>query len=92
MARLLLALLLLPLVPTGAAAADDVRITQLEQEIRNLQRQVGALSRQLDEIRNRPARPELQQSRAVQPNSDNAAADDLPRWVDAPPGAMCGPA
>ena len=52
MSRLLLALMLLPLT---ASAADDVKISYLEQEVRNLQRQVQALTRQLDEIRNRPA-------------------------------------
>jgi hypothetical protein len=80
MARLLLALMLLPF---GAAAADDARFSYLEQEIRNLQRQVQVLTRQLDEIRNRPARAELQRSRAELPKSGAATAKDLPRWVDA---------
>jgi hypothetical protein len=80
MARFILALLLLPL---GASAADDARFSYLEQEIRNLQRQVQVLTRQLDEIRNRPERPEVQRSRAALPKPRAVPADDLPRWVDA---------
>jgi hypothetical protein len=53
MARLLLALLLMPLT---AVAADEQRFSFLEQEVRNLQRQVMTLSRQLDELRTRPDR------------------------------------
>jgi hypothetical protein len=83
MARLLLALLVLPLFPVGTSAADDARFAYLEQEIRNLQRQVQVLTRQLDEIRNRPARPETQRSRAMPPKSGAVAGDDLPRWVEA---------
>jgi hypothetical protein len=80
MARFILALLLLPL---AAHAADDARFSYLEQEIRNLQRQVQVLTRQLDEIRNRPARQEAQRPNAAPPKSAAATADDLPRWVDA---------
>jgi hypothetical protein len=80
MARFILALLLLPL---GATAADDVRFSYLEQEIRNLQRQVQVLTRQLDELRNRPARQEAQPSRPTLPNTGAARAGDMPRWVDA---------
>jgi hypothetical protein len=76
MARLLLALLLLPIV---ASAADDPRTSFLEQEVRNLQRQVQALSRQVDELRTRPDRPELQESGL----HEVAPAASLPRWVDA---------
>jgi hypothetical protein len=53
MARLLLVLLLMPLT---AMAADEQRLSFLEQEVRNLQRQVMTLSRQLDELRTRPDR------------------------------------
>ena len=76
MARLLLALLILPLT---ASAADEGRISFLEQEVRNLQRQVQVLSRQMDELRTRPDRLEVQSSA---PASASSAAD-LPRWVDA---------
>ena len=80
MARLLLVLMMLPL---SASATDEARFSFLEQEIRTLQRQVQVLTRQLDELRNRPSRPELQRSRPVAPNSGAAPADELPRWVDA---------
>jgi hypothetical protein len=80
MARLLLVLMMLPL---SASAADEARFSFLEQEIRTLQRQVQVLTRQLDELRNRPSRPELQRSRPVAPKSGAAPADELPRWVDA---------
>jgi hypothetical protein len=35
------------LISTTAAAADDSRVIKLEQDVRNLERQVGELSRQL---------------------------------------------
>lgn len=76
MARLLLAFVLLPLT---AYAADDPRFSYLEQEIRNLQRQVQMLSRQLDELRNQPNRSAPQSSLP----SEIAPAATLPRWVDA---------
>ena len=76
MARLLLALLILPLT---ASAADEGRISFLEQEVRNLQRQVQALSRQMDELRTRPDRLEPQPAA----RSGAALPADLPRWVDA---------
>jgi hypothetical protein len=79
MTRLLLAFLILPLT---ASAADEGRISFLEQEVRNLQRQVQAMSRQLDELRTRPGRVE---SPASAPDSSpgTAPGEDLPRWVDA---------
>jgi hypothetical protein len=77
MARLLLLFLLLPL---AASAADEGRISFLEQEVRNLQRQVQALSRQMDELRTRPARLEAKPSSSV---TAPASAAGLPRWVDA---------
>jgi hypothetical protein len=76
MARLLLALLILPSL---ASASDDSQISFLEQEVRNLQRQMQALSRQVDELRTRPDRPGPQSS--ASPAAAPAAS--LPRWVDA---------
>lgn len=75
MARLLLVLMILPLT---AAAADDPRFSYLEQEIRNLQRQVQVLSRQLDELRNRPDRPALKFAAPM----EAVPTATLPRWVD----------
>ena len=76
MARLLLVLLILPL---GASAADDTRISFLEQEVRNLQRQVQALSRQMDDLRTRPDRLDTPLSTTPAPTPPSS----LPRWVDA---------
>ena len=79
MARLLLAFLILPL---AASAADEGRLSFLEQEVRNLQRQVQILSRQVDELRTQPERlapgsfPPVRAEPAAFPAS-------LPRWVDA---------
>lgn len=80
MARWLLALMLLPL---PALAADDVRISFLEQEIRNLQRQVQVLSRQMDELRTRASRSDAPGSRTAPAKARDMTSDDLPRWVDA---------
>jgi len=77
MSRLLLALLILPLT---AAAADDPRLSFLEQEVRNLQRQVQALSRQMDELQTRPERPGPQTS--VHPGAAPVESAP-PKWVDA---------
>ena len=81
MTRLLTLLLLLPF---SASAADDTRVSFLEQEVRNLQRQVQSLSRQVDDLRTRPDRIESQSSGvqgASAAGADSAAS--LPRWVDA---------
>jgi hypothetical protein len=75
MARLLLFLIL---VPCAASAADEGRISFLEQEVRNLQRQVLQLSRQVDELRTRPGRV----TPPVAPASGGTAADPSP-WLDA---------
>ncbi|HEY6125484.1 MAG TPA: hypothetical protein VIV63_12600 [Steroidobacteraceae bacterium] len=79
MARLLLALLLLPLT---ASAADEGRFSFLEQEVRNLQRQVQVLSRQMDEMRLRPDRIDPQLS-GPRPARGASPETNLPRWVDA---------
>ena len=68
-------------LPQMAAAADEGRISFLEQEVRNLQRQVQVLSRQVDEIRTRPDRLP---SAVSQPDSaPDPSETSLPRWVDA---------
>jgi hypothetical protein len=60
------------------AAADDLKVAQLEQDVRDLKRQVLALSRQLDEIRNRPGSPP---PRVAQ--TPHAAPANHDAWVDA---------
>jgi hypothetical protein len=75
MTRALFALLLLPM---AAGAADDTRISFLEQEVRNLQRQVQALSMQMNDLQRRPDRlsaPHAAASTAAPPSSD--------AWIDA---------
>jgi len=74
--RPVLALLLLPMT---AWSADDMRISFLEQEVRNLQRQVQALSQQMNDLQRRPDRPPVTSSlpdrSAPSPGSD--------AWIDA---------
>ena len=74
---------LLPLLvlPQMAAAADEGRISFLEQEVRNLQRQVQLLTRQIDELRTRPDR--LPSAASLPEAASNNAETSLPRWVDA---------
>ena len=69
---------LLACLPLMAAASDEQRLSFLEQEVRNLQRQVQALSRQLDELRTRPQRP----TAPALPASESKAADPG-KWMDA---------
>jgi hypothetical protein len=77
MARVFLALLMLAALP--AAAADDGRISFLEQEVRNLQRQVLALTRQVDGLTTRPGRV----APGAAPAHEAAPAPDSPPWVNA---------
>ena len=74
---------LLPLfvLPQMAAAADEGRISFLEQEVRNLQRQVQLLTRQVDELRTRPDR--LPSATSLSDATPDKSGTNLPRWVDA---------
>ena len=60
-----------------AAVADDLRVSQLEQEVRRLERQVLALSRRVDELQ----RPSFASERRVVPPAGAAASGD--GWLDA---------
>ncbi len=71
-------LLILTFLPLAASAADDGRLSYLEQEVRNLRRQVMALSRQIEDIRTRPGRI----TPAAKPSADTPAADPS-QWLDA---------
>ena len=77
MGRMILVLLALVSIPVSAA--EDPRISLLEQQVRSLDRQVQALTRQLETLRNRPA------GVAASPGTPATAvpADALPSWVDA---------
>lgn len=85
MARLLLALLLLPVT---ALAADDTRISFLEQEVRNLQRDLQVLSRQVDALQNRPGQPagQISVSPRSTPNPGLAQWVNASRWKQLHPG------
>lgn len=72
-------LLLLLLLPLTASATDEGRLSFLEQEVRNLQRQVMAMSRQIDELRTRPDRPVVRSPAS----GEAAAAASTDQWVDA---------
>jgi hypothetical protein len=74
--RFLLPLLCLPVL---ALAADDPRVMRLEQDVRNLQREVQVLSRQIEQLRLQSTRPggEVRQSPAP------VMASDAPGWLDA---------
>ena len=65
MPRLLLAALLL-LASLAAPAADDLKVMQLEQDVRDLQRQVSGLTRQVEELQRRPI-PGARTERAFAP-------------------------
>ena len=85
MPRLFLAALLLfaPLVAT----ADDLRIAQMEQDIRDLKRNVQALTRQVEELRRLQAMPGVK--RLPSPSSSASASTawvDLSKWNNLRPG------
>jgi hypothetical protein len=67
------------LLPAAVPASDQHRLSYLEQEVRNLQRQVLALTRQIEEMRLRQDRPP---ARAA-PVPGAAPAADPQLWIDA---------
>jgi hypothetical protein len=77
MPRLLLTALLL-LASFAAPAADDLKVMQLEQDVRDLQRQVLGLTRQVEELQRRPT-PGNRTERAYSPPATTSAGE----WVDA---------
>ena len=79
MARLITALLIFCL-PMAASATDEGRFSYLEQEVRNLQRQVSALTRRIDDATrpNRAAVPAEARS-----SSAPATASMASVWLDA---------
>ena len=79
MARALL-MMVLAAAAHNALAADDLKVSQLEQDVRDLQRQVQALSRQIEMQRAQPApaRETIRQQSAAA-----SAAGGVPAWVDA---------
>jgi hypothetical protein len=62
----------------AAFAAEDTRVSFLEQEVRNLHRQVDALSRQVESLSTRPERP------GTGPAAPEKSLPASPtQWVDA---------
>ncbi len=78
MNRITLTILLL-VSPLAAGAADDLKISQLEQDVRNLQQEVRAQSQQIEELRRQLARP-ADQLRL--PSSSTPAATNSGLWLD----------
>ena len=74
-----LRLMVLLFAPTLALAADDARVTRLEQDVRTLQRDLQSVSRQIEQMRLQTTRPGLDTS--VAPPALLIAA--APSWVDA---------
>ena len=70
--------MLVLLMSVTASAADDPRVSFLEQEVRNLHRQVDQLSRQVDDLRYRPERPK---TTGIAPA--RSAPESSTQWVDA---------
>jgi hypothetical protein len=70
---LMLALLSLP------AAAQDPRLSFLEQEVRNLNQQVRSLTQQVNALRNQPGRV----APAAAGPAVSAPASETPQWVSA---------
>lgn len=64
----------------AAGAADEYKVSQLQQDVRDLQRQVQALTRQLESQRLQPA--PLPGS-PVKPTNALPPASGVPAWVDA---------
>jgi hypothetical protein len=68
----------------AAMAADDLKVTQLEQDVRDLQRQVQALTRQVEsQARLPPAVAEATGRHREVPRGASPAVQALPAWVDA---------
>jgi hypothetical protein len=61
-----------------AASADDLRVSQLEQEVRRLERQVLALSRRIDELQ----RPSFTPGRGTSAPLASAAPASGDEWLD----------
>jgi hypothetical protein len=74
---------LLLCMPAMAVAADDARVTRLEQDVRTLRRELQVLARQIDELRLQATRPGTD----ARPPPPALALDNpspsAPAWLDA---------
>jgi hypothetical protein len=84
MTRVRLALLLW-CAPVFALAADDLRIPQLETQVRDLQREVRSLSRQIDELRAQTSRSGNRSSLPSEAGAaaETSAVESSGAWVNA---------
>lgn len=82
MRYLLLALLLLLGQRAPAAEDDTYRLMKVEQDVRNLERQVQTQARQLDELRQQQSRAGDRSSSAVRSPSASAASSST-AWLEA---------
>jgi outer membrane murein-binding lipoprotein Lpp len=78
MRRAILAAMIL-WAPLAATSADDLKVSQLDQDVRDLRRQVQDQQRQIDALRTQLARP----ATTVTVNPATAPAADPHIWVDA---------
>jgi hypothetical protein len=82
MKRIMLTTLLF-CAPIVAFSADDLKVTQLEQEVRTLQREVSTQSRQIDDLRRQLARLSDQRSVPEAPVPTPALAPPNTSWLEA---------
>jgi hypothetical protein len=73
--------MLMLVLPLSALAADDPRVTRLEQEVRTLQREVQSLSRQLEQQHLQSSRPPPPPDGRSPPSAAPAPPDLT--WLDA---------
>jgi hypothetical protein len=81
-------ILLLLIVPVTALAADDARVTRLEQDVRTLQRDLQNLSRQIDQLRLQTTRPTADGRLPPPPPpvTDTSGWLDAAKWKKLRPG------
>lgn len=77
---------LLICLPVVAGAADEGRFLYLEQEVRNLQREVMTLKRRLDDATTRPERMAPPQDAAENPVVTSTDWVDADKWRKLRPG------
>ena len=82
------ALVMLLMLPATALAADDARVTRLEQDVRSLQREVQNLSRQMDQLRLQTTRPSTDGRLPPPPPpiTDTSGWLDAGKWKKLRPG------
>lgn len=79
---------ILLILPAMAWAADDARVTRLEQDVRTLQRDLVNLSRQVDQLRLQATRPTTdgRLPPAPPPVTDTSGWLDAGKWKKLRPG------